>query len=101
MDYHTMSLAELKVAARDHVPKIKYYYIKKRVELIRLLTMKELPKSFIIEKKKITELRQEAKDKGYTNIWNLNRSQLIELLYPSSENNNQNNHNTDEHDDPK
>ena len=96
-----MSLHELKQAARDHKPKIKYYYIKPRIELIRLLTMKELPKSFIIEKKKIGELRQEAKDKGYTNIWSLKRSQLIELLYFSPEHNNQNNNNAYEHDDPK
>ncbi len=101
MDYHSMTLRELQEEARDHVPKIKRYYIKPRIELIRLLVMKELPQSYIIEKKKISELRKEARDKGYTNIWSLKRHQLIELLYPRSEQDNQNNQNADKHHYPK
>jgi hypothetical protein len=82
MDYHSMSLAELKQVARDRTPKIKKYYIIPRAKLIELLTMENLPQSFIIEKKTIHELRKEAQTKNLPNIWNLKRSELMELLYP-------------------
>ena len=82
MDYHTMSLAELKQVARDKTPKIKKYYIKPRAELIKLLMMETLPESFIIEKRTIHELRKEAQTKSIPNIWNMNKSELMELLYP-------------------
>ena len=101
MDYHKMSLADLKVLARDHKPPIKQYYIKSRLELIKILSMKELPESFILEKKTIAELRKEAIEKGHKHIWKLKRSELMELLYPSSQKNNQDNNHTQEHDDPK
>ncbi len=101
MDYHTMSLADLKKAARDHVPKIKRYYIKSRRELIELLTMPVLPQKYIIEKKTIAELRQEARDRGYGDIWSFKKADLIDLLYPGTEQNNQNNNHANKHDDPK
>lgn len=101
MDYHTMSLADLKLAARDHIPKIKRYYIKSRRELIELLSMPVLPQKYIIEKKKITELRQEAKARGFGDIWKFKRAELVDLLYPGTEQNNKNDNHTDEHDDPK
>ena len=82
MDYHSMSLAELKQIARDRTPKIKKYYIIPRAKLIELLLMDKLPESFIIEKKTIHELRKEAQAKQLPNIWNLKRSELMELLYP-------------------
>jgi len=82
MDYHSMSLAELKQVARDKSPKIKKYYIMPRAKLIELLNMEKLPESFIIEKKTIHELRKEAQIKNIPNIWNMNRSELMELLYP-------------------
>jgi hypothetical protein len=82
MDYHSMSLAELKQIARDRTPKIKKYYIIPRTKLIELLIMDKLPESFIIEKKTIHELRKEAQSKNLPNIWNLKRSELMELLYP-------------------
>jgi hypothetical protein len=82
MDYHSMSLAELKQIARDRTPKIKKYYIIPRTKLIELLIMDKLPESFIIEKKTIHELRKEAQCKNLPNIWNLKRSELMELLYP-------------------
>lgn len=78
-----MSLAELKQIARDRTPKIKKYYIIPRAKLIELLLMDKLPDSFIIEKKTIHELRKEAQMKSLPNIWNLKRSELMELLYPS------------------
>jgi hypothetical protein len=83
MDYHSMSLAELKQVARDRTPKIKKYYIIPRAKLIELLLMDTLPESYIIEKKTIHELRKEAQAKNLPNIWNLKRSELMELLYPT------------------
>lgn len=77
-----MSLAELKIVARDRTPKIKKYYLIPRAKLIGLLLMDTLPDSFIIEKKTIHELRKEAQGKNLPNIWNLKRSELMELLYP-------------------
>jgi hypothetical protein len=96
-----MSLVDLKKVARDHKPPIKQYYIKNRIELIRILTLTELPKSFIIEKKTIAELRKEAIEKCYTNIWKLRRSELMELLYPSTKQNHHDENHTKEHNDPE
>lgn len=101
MEYHSMSLADLKKVARDHKPPIKQYYIKKRLELIRILTMKDLPETFILEKKTIAELRKEAIAKGYKNIWKLRRSELMELLYPSTKQDNDDHDHTKKHDDPE
>jgi hypothetical protein len=78
--YHTMSLVELKKAAQTR--SIKMYYTKKRSELIQLLSMKELPASFVIEKFTILELRTEAKKRGMRGFWKLTRDQLVALLYP-------------------
>lgn len=96
-----MCLADLKKVARDHVPKIKRYYIKSRRELIELLTMPNLPQSLIIEKKTIAQLRQEAKDRGYGDIWKFKKAELIDLLYPGTEKDNKNNNHADKHDNPK
>jgi hypothetical protein len=96
-----MSLADLKKAARDHVPKIKKYYIRPRRELIELLTMEQLPEKEIIEKKKIIELREEAKQRGFEGIWKFKKHELIDLLYPGTEENNQNNNHAQKHDNPK
>ncbi len=96
-----MSREELKYHAKNHVPKIKHYYMKPRIELIKILTMKDLPESFIIEKKKIVDLRKEAIAKGYANIWKLKRAELVELLYPRPNQNNQNDDHTKKHDQPE
>lgn len=101
MDYHSMCLTELKQAAKAHTPKIKQYYIKSRLELIRLLTMTEFPTEMIIEKKTIAELRKEAQLRKLPNIWKLRRSELVEILYPSSKEDKQDNNDGKEHDDPK
>ena len=85
MDYHSMSLAELKLVAKCHRPRIKKYYIKSKLELIQLLTSKELPDSMRIEKLRIQDLREEARSRGYVaNIWRMRRADLVELLYPSA-----------------
>ncbi len=96
-----MTLPELKEQAKNHVPKIKHYYIKTRLELIKILTMETLPDSFRIEKLTIQELRNEAKSKGLPNIWKLRRGELLELLYPSPQEDNQDNDCGEKHDTPK
>lgn len=101
MDYHSMSLVELKQTARDHKPAIKHYYIKSRLELIQILSMKELPESFVLEKKTIAELRKEALARGHKNIWKLKKAELMDLLYPSANKHNQNNNHAEKHDYPK
>lgn len=95
--YHAMSLVELKKVAQTR--SIKMYYTKKRAELIQLLSMKELPASFVIEKLTIVELREEAKAKGMRGFWKLSRDQLVQLLYPLATN--QQNHNTQAHEQPQ
>lgn len=101
MDYHTMSLVELKQVAKNHVPKIKQYYIKSKLELIQILTLKDFPEEMIVSKKKISELRKEAQERNLPGIWNLRRAELVQLLYPSTNQNHQNNNNGKKHDDPK
>jgi hypothetical protein len=101
MEYHSMSLADLKKVARDHSPPIKQYYIKSRIELIRILTLTELPESFILEKKTIAQLRKEATEKGYKNIWKFRRAELMELLYPSTQENHHDYKHTKKHDNPE
>ena len=85
MDYHSMSLSELKQSAKEHRPKIKQYYIKSRLELIKILTMTEFTPEMIISKKTIADLRKEAQQRKLPNIWKLRRAELVELLYPSVE----------------
>uniref|UniRef100_A0A6C0AJE9 Rho termination factor N-terminal domain-containing protein n=1 Tax=viral metagenome TaxID=1070528 RepID=A0A6C0AJE9_9ZZZZ len=77
----SLSLVELKQLAKQR--RIKQYYILKRSQLIQLLSLAELPKSFIIEKMTISQLREEAKRKGVRGFWTLRREQLVELLFPS------------------
>jgi hypothetical protein len=101
MDIHTLSLVELKQLAKVHDPPIKNYYVKSRLELIKILTMKEFPLEMIIEKKRIHELRKEAREKGYLNVWKMKRAELIALLYPSADKNNKDDDHTEKHDNPK
>ncbi len=78
-----MSLVELKQLAKTR--RIKMYYTKKRHELIRLLSMPDLPDSFKIEKLTIVQLRQEAKNRGLRGFWGLSREDLVNLLYPDGQ----------------
>ena len=101
MDYHSLTFQDLKKVARDHKPKIKQYYIKSRHELIQLLTMPVLPQQFIIEKMTIQELRDEARARGHkAGLWKLLRAEIVELLYPSPDQNNKNNDSGKKHDSP-
>lgn len=79
-NYSQMSLVELKHAAKGR--RIKQYYIMKRVQLIELLSLKELPQSLKIEKMTIHELRDEARRRGMRGFWNLRREDLVALLFP-------------------
>ena len=105
MNYDSMSLVELKQVAKTR--RIKMYYTKKRLELIRLLSMPTLPDSYKIEKMTIVELRRQAKERGLRGFWGLSRDELVQLLYPTGELRDQvdqdtkNGNNSDEHKTPK
>jgi hypothetical protein len=83
MNYDSMSLVELKKVAKTR--RIKMYYTKKRHELIRLLSMPDLPDALKIEKMTIVQLRQQAKEKGLRGFWGLSRDEMVKLLYPSGQ----------------
>jgi hypothetical protein len=83
MEYTTMSLVELKQHAKER--RIKQYYVMKRIQLIQLLSMQELPMSYKLEKKTIHQLREEAKAKGIRGFWSLHRENLLALLYPAQQ----------------
>ena len=101
MDYDSMSLIELKQQAKVHTPKIKQYYIMTRVQLIQILKTTVFPQEMIVSKKTIAELRKEAQERKLPNIWKLRRAELVELLYPSSKQDNQYDKNGKEHDCPQ
>jgi hypothetical protein len=79
---NTLPLPDLKKLAKGR--RIKQYYIMKRAELIRILSMPELPQSFVIEKLTIHQLREQAKEKGTKGFWALPREELVALLYPAA-----------------
>lgn len=89
-----LSLPELKQVARTR--NIKQYYILKRAELIRLLTLPELPASYRIEKMTIHELRDEAKTRNIRGFWNLRRDRLVTLLFPEVQDTTTKKHEEDE-----
>ena len=105
MNYHALEYCELKQEAKER--RIKLYYVMRKAQLIQLLSMKELPEKYIIEKKVIGQLRSEARARGFVSVSRLNRSALLELLYPhlygktSSEYKYKNYNNTDKHNTPK
>jgi hypothetical protein len=101
MEYHSMSLVDLKKVVREKKLPIKHYYVMKRIDLIRILTMKEIPQEYSVQKKTIAELRKEAHERGHKNIWKLKKSELTELLYPGPNKDNKDNNHAKEHDDPK
>jgi hypothetical protein len=100
-NYHEMSLVDLKQAAKTHTPKIKQYYIKSRAELIQILSMNTFTQDMLVAKKSVAELRKEAQQRQIPGLWKLKRSELVELLYPSSKQNNQNNNGGKKHDNPQ
>jgi hypothetical protein len=103
MDYSTLSLLDLKRAAKGRG--IKLYYVRPKEELIQLLSLPELPLELRLQKKTIRELRQEAKSRNLRGFWGLSRGELLDLLYADQEGaahkNQKNESDTDEHDDPQ
>lgn len=103
MDTSTMSLIELKRAAKGRG--IKMYYILPKDELARLLALPELPLEMRLQKKTIRQLRQEAKERKLTGFWGLSRGELLERLYSDQQGtpnkNEKNQGNADKHDDPE
>jgi hypothetical protein len=72
-----------------------------RAELIQILTMSEFTQDMIVQKKTLAELRKEAQEKKLPGIWKLRRSELVELLYLGSKQNNQNDNSGKEHNQPQ
>ena len=101
MDYDSMSLVELKQEAKVHTPKIKQYYIMTRVQLIQILKTKNFTQDMIVAKKTIAELRKEAQERKFPNIWKLRRAELVELLYPGTKQNDEDNNNRQKHNNPQ
>jgi hypothetical protein len=101
MELHSLSLPELKQLAKVHTPKIKHYYIMKKVELIEVLSKKELPEEMKIQKMKLPELREKAKAKGITNVYKLRRQDLVDFLFPRSQKNDEDDQRGKKHGNPK
>lgn len=103
MDYASMSLIELKQAAKGR--RIKQYYIMKRHQLIEILSLAELPFEMKLEKMTIVELREEATRRGIKGFWALNRDALVHLLYPrnqtAADKNEKDKGDANKHDDPQ
>jgi hypothetical protein len=103
MDYAALSLLELKQVAKGR--KIKLYYVMPKDELVRLLSMPELPLDLQLQKKTIRQLRQEAKARNLSGFWGLSRGELLGLLYPDqqgpADKNEKNQRNANEHDAPE
>jgi hypothetical protein len=63
--------------------------------------MTEFTVEMINSKKTIAELRKEAQERKLPNIWKLRRAELMELLYPSTKEDNQDNNGRKKHDNPE
>jgi hypothetical protein len=72
----------------------------KRADLIEILTMKELPFKYTLEKMTITEMRMLAKERGMRGFWSLSKSQLSDKLF-ASHNEKKDNGEASEHEDPE
>jgi hypothetical protein len=83
MDYSALSLVALKQVAKGR--KIKLYYVMPKDELVRLLSLPEIPLEMRLQKKTIRQLRQEAKDRNLSGFWGLSRGELLDLLYPNQQ----------------
>ena len=99
MNYHALEYSELKQEAKER--RIKFYYVMKKAQLITLLSMDTLPIKYLVEKKRIGELRDEARARGFPCVYRMNRSALVDLLYPSPKYDYKDQHDTDKHNPPK
>lgn len=104
MDYSAMSLVELKQLAKRRGG-IKQYYIKKKEELVEILSLAEFPFEMKLEKMTIMQLREEAARRGIKGFWKLNREEMVELLYPRNQTaankDEKDKGDADKHDDPE
>lgn len=102
MDYHLLEYSELKLEAKEK--RIKMYYVMRKAKLIYLLSMKELPEEYVVEKKTIKVLRKEARARGIPQVYLLHRQALVDILYPHLRNPreqyNKNHNSAKKHDDP-
>lgn len=103
MDYSTLSLVDLKKLAKGRG--IKMYYVMPKDDLIRLLSLPELPLELRLQKRTIRQLRQEARERNLSGFWGLSRGELLTLLYPdqegSADKNEKNQRHANEHDSPE
>ena len=76
----SMEYAELKQLAKER--RIKKYYVMPKAELVKLLSMPELPQTYAIAKKTYKELLKEAQEKNIVRSWTKTKQELIEILYP-------------------
>ena len=103
MEYAALSLVALKQIAKGRT--IKLYYVMPKDELVRLLSLPELPMELRLQKKTIRQLRQEAKTRNLSGFWGLSRGELLGLLYPDQQGaankNEKNQRDANEHDAPQ
>jgi len=105
MDYSILSLPELKVIAKTR--RIKHYYILKKQVLIDLIRLAELPQAYILEKRTVKSLREQAKAQGIVRYSKMSRHTLITRLFPqnvgdtTSDENEKNQGKANEHDNPE
>jgi hypothetical protein len=83
VDLNTMSLVALKKMAKGR--RIKQYYILPKSKLVELLSLPELPRTYIIQKMTIVELRETAKERGLRGFWSLNKDDLTRTLFPKDD----------------
>jgi hypothetical protein len=85
-DLNALTLPALKKLIVERGIKLKQYYILPKAELIRILSMPELPSRYKIEKMTIVELREVAKSRRLRGFWPLNKEQLTRMLFPEHNN---------------
>jgi hypothetical protein len=85
-DLNSLPLSALKRLVVQRGIKLKQYYILPKAELVRILSMPELPSRYKIEKMTIIELREVAKTRELRGFWGLNKEQLTRMLFPEENN---------------
>ena len=85
-DLNDLPLSALKRLVVERGIKLKQYYILPKAELVRILSMPELPSRYRIEKMTIIELREVAKQRKLRGFWPLNKEQLTRMLFPEEDN---------------
>lgn len=84
-DLNSLPLSALKKLVVERGIKLKQYYILPKAELVRILSMPELPSRYKIEKMTIIELREVARQRELRGFWNLNKYQLTRMLFPEND----------------